>query len=368
MKKWIKKISCFLIASLFLPNLPAGAVAVQTINTVSFSDKDYIFRIKGSTQDFLLLDETDDNNSKFFVYAIGYYGRKAWHSGNKQKFDPRDKQSMAYFLNNDFLTKGNLSGFRLEYLKLPEPIIKHIDFNHVWDCEEGKAGGDAATPYKITCGIVLPSQTELVKYADKVGWDDEYRSFKNDVTLYPWGTRATGDSGEILAVRPNVSTTQLRSMGETSGLIGIRPAFYLDLNFFKEIRLDTEHTGGKVMENFKKYYTIDDMKKLYTEQECYDFLGYSPDIKLSYAEGKCELSSNVNHDTDGILVTIYYDDGNVPVGQTNKSVSLAAKGKTSVDNEVKKAFENAKYAKISVFEADDSGVFRVVSNSKRIDF
>ena len=367
MKKTIIKILSVLCMATFIPSINAGAVAIQKINARAFSDEAYIFRVKGSNQEFLLLDETDDNNSKFFVCAIGYYGRKAIHSGGKHKFDPNDPKSMAYFLNNDFLTQGTLSGFKLNYHKLPDNVIEHIDFNHVWECEEAKSGGDASAPYKIKCGVVLPSQTELIKYKDRIGWDDNYRSFDNDVTLYPWGTRSVSNDGYILSARVNVNMTQLSTFGNTTELMGIRPVFYLDLNFFKDVKVDLANSGEKVTELFKKYYTIDDMKKIYTEQECYNELGYKTDVTIDYKDGVCSLSSNITKNTDGILMTVYYDEGHFPVGQTFKPVSVAAGEKISVNTPIDFDYKNAHYAEVSLCEADDVSLFRMVSNSQIID-
>jgi len=367
MKKIFSKIIGVLCIAAMVPSFSVGAVAIQKINARAFSDEAYIFRIKGSNQKFLLLDETDDNNSKFFVCGIGYYGRKAINSGGKHKFDPNDPQSMAYFLNNEFLTQGTLSGFKLNYHKLPDKIIEHIDFNHVWDCEEAKPGGDAGAPYKIKCGVVLPSQTELIKYKDIIGWDDNYRSFDNDVTLYPWGTRSVSNDGYILSARANVNMTQLSTFGTTTELMGIRPVFYLDLNFFKDVRIDIANSGKKVIELFKKYYTLDDMKKIYNEQECYDYLGYKTDINISYKDGVCELVNNIGKEVDGILMTVYFDEGHFPVGQRFSRVSIKAGEKISVETPVDMNYKKAHYAQISVCEPDEEELFRMVSNSQRVN-
>ena len=359
-------ISVLCVATITL-SASVEAVTIQKINARAFSDEAYIFRIKGSNQKFLLLDETDDNNSKFFVCGIGYYGRKAINSGGKHKFDPNDPQSMAYFLNNDFLTQGTLSGFKLTYHKLPDEVIDHIDFNHVWECEEAKSGGDAPTPYKIKCGVVLPSQTELIKYKDIIGWDDNYRSFDNDVTLYPWGTRSVSNDGTILSAIVNISMTQLSSFGKTTELMGIRPVFYLDVNFFKDVELDLQNTGEKVIELFRKYYTLDDMKKLYTEQECYDYLDYRTDISLEYENGFCKLTNKSDKESEGILLTVYCDEGGYPLGQTFKRVKILAGETVSVENYVDLDYKNAHYAQISFCEFDDLSLYRPVSDSWKIN-
>ena len=99
----IKKILCALAAAAMLLQPAAQAVTRQKIDARMFSDEKYIFRIQGSDKKFLLLDESDDTESKFFVVALDYYGEKAYHNGGKSKFDPKDPESIAYYLNNDFI-------------------------------------------------------------------------------------------------------------------------------------------------------------------------------------------------------------------------------------------------------------------------
>lgn len=352
-------------AAVMLLQPAAQAVIRQKIDARMFSDERYIFRVQGSDKRFLFLDEADDNNSKFFVMAIDYYGEKQYHKADKSKFDPKDPDSIAYYLNTEFIEKGYYASMPKKTFKLPQPIIDHINFNHVWQCEE--AGSDAPDPYKIKCGVALLSQTELIQYANKIGWDDNFKTKKYDFTPKPWAIRSTDSAypeNWNLAIRPEIDKTMINWLGYTSTAIGIRPCFWLDIDFFRENAIELSTMGEGVKEIFKKYYTIDEMLELYSRQDCYDYLGYTPDISISGGEMEVGLKNNRETEVGGLVMITYQDEGGMPLSQTCTPIKLGAKENRAV-KVTQNAPAKAKYMRINVMSPAAS--FGTISNSIRIN-
>lgn len=360
----MKKIISVILTALMLMQTTVFAVTPQVFSPIMKSDEDYIFRVAGSDKRFLLLDISEDKSS-FFVLALDYYGLKAFHSEGKHKFDPKDPSSMAYFLNNEFLKFGNTSTFpSMINFKLPQSIIDYIDYNHIWQCERGGISGDAPEPYEIQCGVALLSQEELIKYSDKIGWDDCSDGLNTDYITHPWAIRATTDDGVIACIRPNVNATRIMTYGSTAGVIGIRPCFWLKKEFFRDNKLELSSLGKGAAEIFPRYFTKETMKKLYTERQCYDYLGYLPDVTVSLSGNNITLNNNRNRNIEAILLTTWFGEGNLPIGQSSGKITFAAgKSQTAVlDTEYP---EDALYAEVSVITQNIP--YNYISNAIRIN-
>lgn len=360
----IKKLICALSAAAMLLQPAASAMYRQTISSArEFSDEKYIFKIEGSNQRFLLVDEADSYTSKFFVVALDYYGSKVWHASGSDRFDPEDPESMAYYLNNDFIKFGYTSSMAARTYKLPQQIIDHIDFEHEWDCEWGKIGGDAPNDYKIKCGVAIPSQEELKKYADKIGWDDNY-AVDSDFNPKPWAVRATDFGGYIVCARPNIDKTMLNTFGQTWNAIGIRPCIWLDADFFREVKIDLSSMGSRVKDVFKRYYTLDEMTGLYSKQDCYDYMDYTPVLTLTMGEKAVTVSNNRFDGNGGVMLVTYFGEGDLPVAHGGKAIYLNSKEITTQELALN-APEDAIYARIKVV----SGMrpFDTLSNSLKIN-
>ena len=355
-----KKIISFMIAIYMICSMTVFANTAITIPAISYSNENYTFRLKGSTQEFILLDEGTTSTSKFLIMAKGYYGKMPYHAGGESKFDPENPQSMAYFLNDDFLKFGNRSDFTLQYYKLPQQVIEHIDKEHIWECEHGKTGSDADKAYTVQCGVAIPSQTELLKYADKIGWDDDFTSRENDVSIPAWGVRSTFNHGELMAVSPGMSMDKLTAYGKPTNAIGIRPVFWVDLEFFGDVELDLDTMGKGVAEVFKKYYTIDEFHDMYSLQECYDYLGYKSPLTIKKSgEGIINIKNNYKEDIYALMLTVFYDEGHFPLRQEYKPVFV--KGGEEINVEKSIELDSAVYAKTKIVEK--TMPYSVISNS-----
>lgn len=254
----IKKVIAFVCTLCMLPSaVPVSAEEKQVgpLDRVYEMDgynvntpEENIFRIDGSSKEFVLLDDEDG----FLVLAKDGYGKRAFDSDGTQKFDPEDKNNIAYWLNNDFIESGNGVGN-----KLPAEIIKYLEDGHEWFTEGGFPSGNCPKDYSVNCKIALMSQSEWIKYIDKFGVDD-------GIGVYGWWLRtARGKNGTTGTVLCSMTTAE--RIGQTFGQESVnssqyyvRPVFYISGEFFKNVRLDK--IGANVGEAMARHFSKEDFQ------------------------------------------------------------------------------------------------------------
>lgn len=251
------------------------------INSAKNTPSDNVFYVDG--QGFIMLGQFHDTKSTFYVMSESFYGTAKFDENGVAAFKPKTEGNIGYFLNNGFLTDG--SGGK----KLPEKITDHIDYNHVWWTEKGLEDGDCAEDYSFTAGISLLSASEADLYYGVYGWQpagekggwwlrtQKGSSAKVEDNIFVMGGENDtnrGNADEVLCTEEK----------------NIRPAFYLDKDFFKEVKLDVSTTGKNVGKALKAIYTADELGDLYTSEEL---------IGLGVAEKEFEAKLNIG--TDGTL-------------------------------------------------------------------
>lgn len=255
-------------------------VAWDQDNKHTNTPQENIFKISGSSKKFILLDSGDDSNSKFFVLSMDSYGTKAFDSDNTQRFDTTDSNNIAYWLNNDFKTLGNGTGNIL-----PEGILNHINTQHIWLTEAGHPNGNCPYDYDVVAGIALMSQTELIQYHPKFGLRDDIPG-AGTTSAAGWLLRtARGlqvDTGNYLLVvrTDDHSSDGLGNTHQTTAVYAgyhVRPTFYLNRDFFKNVKLDLSTLGDNVKNAIKAEYSLDEIiggSAGYTLEEVYSSFGF----------------------------------------------------------------------------------------------
>lgn len=326
--------------------LVTTAVAVSAADPVDVSyreksDENYIFRVKGSDQRFLLLDTGNDGNSKFLLMGIDFYGKSAFDESGYQRFDPDASSNIAYKLNKKLTTEGLKEGHTKKIYKLPENVVEHIDFNHTWTTEGGKKDGDCPYEYKVKCGVALLSQTEFLKYQDKIGWRDELFDKKYTPTGLAWLLRTGRSTAEMAVLRSDINNKTTSWLIRDTN-VQIRPVFWVDRSFFANVAIDLETAGKYVKDIFKQYHTVGELKEIYSEAEIYDYLDYTAPIQLSgtlSVNGKGAKNINgaeylsaeihvVNHlaaAQSGIIVVTYYDEYGQAIDMNSQPILLGSK-------------------------------------------
>ncbi len=209
---------------------------------------DNTFSIDGET--FILLDI--DENGDVIALAENSCGDRAYASDTKLKFDPSNENNIAYFLNNEFLTKG------IEGYKLPQKIIDNLNYSHKWVCEGGNAKSDVYADYNVTCPVALLSYTEWKKYHTVIGY--------NDGSDEGWLLRTPrGDKSEIndcvLMVRANDIYAE-SDRGCAGGIPmsrneGIRPVVALGRDFFVNVHADD--IGTETAKKIRAVYSAEEL-------------------------------------------------------------------------------------------------------------
>lgn len=324
MKKLLKLLVCMILC---FQNMQVMAeTPFGTLDCMNNSNSDYIFKIKGSGQRFLLLDVFDDNDSKFFVMGIDYYGQGAFDEFGKQRLDVEQTGNVAYKLNKVLTGEGLVQSFTQKVYSLPSEIVDYIDFNHAWKTKgSGSSKGNAKNDYTTVCGVNLLSQEEFLKYISKIGAFDELLLKKYSPNGSGWWLRdGAPDGSNMLAVRSGDKPwINLWTASDTK--LFYRPVFYVSKDFFGNVPIDLKSAGEGVKSIFKEYYTIGELKKIYKEADVYDYLDYKSDItvkverftngkdsisKINNAELVCAeiiITNNQMSEQSGTIVMTYYD-------------------------------------------------------------
>lgn len=211
---------------------------------------------------FILLNEFQDENSAFYIMAEDLYGKRAFDPDKTQKFDVKDENNIGYFLNNEFVTQGSSGKI------LPQSILSHIDFSHLWWTESGHANGNCPADYSFTAGISLISKTEYGKYREKIGWN----------TSSEWWSRTTraknGSGTNVMAMVVGTSSSAGDLWGREAELtsVAIRPVFFLNHSFFADVKVTdiganvakamSDHYSLSALLNGKAGYTVSELEQL----------------------------------------------------------------------------------------------------------
>lgn len=259
-----KKLAALLAAVLLLMSALPAYAAIDRLYTAPAgatptTHADNLFRLAGSTREFVLLDSTVTAGvHQYFVLSKNNYGTITFDPDNTAKFDISDTNNIAYWLNHDFIDPSSTSSVKLE-----PAIVNHIDFQHQWLTEGGNVNTTYAQDFTTTAGVALLSQTEYAQYASKLG-------YKDNMTAWGWWLRS--------ARGKNVGTNIVLcvpsgGLGETSGAEAkttnmIRPAFFLKDSFFGTVKLDVSTMGNKVKQVLQDHYSIEQLRAIgYTERE-----------------------------------------------------------------------------------------------------
>ena len=357
---------------------------VKNINWLTDTPKENVFRVEGDKREFILLDITDDPKSKFFVLAKEYYDDRAFNSAAKCFFDPTDGKNLGGWLNGSFIKYGNQvnSG---EVMKFPKGIVDHIDMKHVWITD----GKEAETEALGTYGVGLMSQEEMVRYVDKFGVDDGLTTSILFTNTYGWWLRSQDVNDTLSKVvfrydqqnGTNIHTWNVKTDG-----IAVRPCFYLDEDFFSEVRVSLTDLGDNVKAAFKQVYLKSELSEAYTNEELWDVFGFRADVNLEitgwsdgagneisnlkdadYTEAAVRIKSRLREDTDAGLLMVLYGEDNCPITFAVKPIETSYEQELTCKigmplSKVKR--EDGCYIKIYLIRAGTR--LKAISNAVRI--
>ncbi len=340
-QRTIKIIASVLLIALSLScSCLAAFTPVSGVKWLADTPPENVFRVEGDDRTFVLLDTTNNNDSKFFILTKEYYAKRAFDTSGKSLFDPTSTKNVGYWLNHSFLTNGSSMHGGAVY-KFPKGIIDHINRNHIWVTD----GENAATSQLGTYGVGLISQEEMVKYKDKFGVNDGLTTSDLFRTIAGWWMRSQDnpDSGSKITFRLDLKDGGRVSTWSASGSneIATRPCFYLDRDFFKKVRINTADMGANVREAIKKTYSKEELIGVYTKEEVQDMFGYDADVNIKVARmtdsngnaiknllnadkitTTVDAKSFIAGDNKVILIQVLYGEDDCPIKFVSKSVNL----------------------------------------------
>ena len=336
-----KVVVSALLICIGLNSLCLGAWQATTYSDwLTDTPPENVFRVEGDNREFILLDVTDNPDSKFFILAKEYYSDREFDLSDKSLFDPTNGRNIAGWLNGSFLKYGNTvaSG---ETMKFPTGIIDHINRNHIWITDGEPADSEALGTYAVS----LLSQEEILKYKDKFGVDDGLSTSLLFTNAYGWWVRSQDDPnsrGKIAFRFDRANDTNLHAWRASSnGDIVTRPCFYLKEDFFKNVRINTVDMGSAIKNAIKQNYFKEELTGIYTVEELQDVFGYKADVNISvtnmtnakgekiekllsadYVNTSVKAKSLLPGDNAFILAQVLYGEDNCPITFAIKTINL----------------------------------------------
>lgn len=304
-----------------LKTVPCASIPAEERAKTKTTPPEYKFRLKGSNREYVLLDVfSGETESKYYVLSDFLTANLEQHNIDPQNINPADKDSIGYWLNTTYVNQG-YSLASVAWPKLEQDLYRYIDKNHTWYVEAGitNQNNGQKRGYAYTAGIGLLTETEALKYLGRYGWNI---TTENGDWYNPW-LLATGnaDTNQYIVVMNFKVDNNVKHSGEhtifnaTPGSghqeMYARPAFYLNDNFFKSVRLDVDTMGAHVKEIILENYTKNEMAGIYSESEL-ESIGYDANpvgIKnFTNADGEARAKIEIPDEACMLVVAVYDAD------------------------------------------------------------
>lgn len=311
-----------------IPVIAARSYApnVNISMTKDEDNTDYKFTFGGKS--FTLVDTFNNDKSTFFVVPNDSYGQAGMNSAY---FDPNDQAGMAYTMNTTFVNNGLDSGL------LPQEIIDHIDFDHMWVCESAPLCPNEKVneSYAFKAGVTLLSFSEIEKYRNIMATVGNLSGYSRTAANFKNTAAGKEELNYINTIKWNDGNSAIwANHWDTIDVKNnVKPVFYLGKSFFKEVAIDWETVGTKALEMLNKVYTVEDFGGLYAD-ELLEQKGFKHNYELSAAAsglsgGAASLSgtvtSNIAESGSGILIFVVYDEGGAAVASKAEKIEFNGK-------------------------------------------
>ncbi len=245
-KTTFKKITALICTAIYMASFIPQAV-YSSEECPADTPTEYVFKLQNSDKSFILIDKGETKDSAFFVLAKDFYGSKIFDKNDKQILNTEDKDNIAGYLNGEFLEMKE---------GLPEEIKRHIDKERLWKTEAGNIYNSDSREYTTKAGVNILSETEYKKYQSRIGCRDG----ATGAWMLRTGMRTGSRSNYIRVVAITPSADNIRNVRCNAQAL-IRPAFYLDRDFFLTEKLSLADTGSTVKRIIAAEYSVDELEK-----------------------------------------------------------------------------------------------------------
>lgn len=219
-----------------------------------------------------------DGKNYYLVLADQLYEKVAFDTDNKHIFDVNDSTTVAYWLNNDFISESYAG------TKLPAKMIENLD-TYEWHTEKSNVVDGYKSEYTTQCKIALMSQYEIKKYNSMYG----YNVGAN------WGTRTPYGSDASYILYVNVGQGRVRETTAES-LMSTRPIFWLSEDFFLENKITLAGS-----------YVTTTLQKTLTREKFIDAAGYTEaELDAWFTPPTAVISGVDGNPVEGNDITIDY--------------------------------------------------------------
>lgn len=321
---------------------PYSNAEITDKNQVASTPAENKFKV-GNTE-YILLDTTMDNNSKFFVMEENISANSYFDYDHYDiDFDPSDRNNIAYYLNNAY--------------KVNPAVKNYIDNNHLWLTEAGYGDSVCPTDYTVECGINLMSVQEWNKYAGKFGYAP------SGVAANTWWLRTPGTNINTIRYISKPTGKCLHTFSDKESR-GVRPVYFLNRNFFKEVPITS--AGSNVIEIIKNIYSPNELLScgVYTKADLIsmgiasedDFLLDSISLTDKYGKNisspenldEINLSITYNENTPfSAFLAVYTKSGEL-IGCTFKNID----GDTTMNLKLNQKAPQDSFAKLFIWESN----------------
>lgn len=325
----------------------AGVHPVNKVSPVKKSvSTDDEFVLDGKR--FTLVKDFDNDTSTYFIAAS--QGICKHNGGNSVIMNTGSSENLSYWLNNGFLSQ------------LPAGMVTYMDKEHLWSTEGAALAGITDT-YAFKAGVAVPSAAEFIRYNSTLAYDIG--------STYWLRTASNQKEARLMKIEKtdNTNNTDTQVKVNPNGLVDpspyIRPVFYLNRDFFKNVAIDLDKAGENVLAVMRKNYLIEDLSNLYDvallKEKGFESI-FDLTVKFTDRDGN-ELTNSaetnyvnaefsvINNKTEKFEADIYlavYDENNTLTGVSCGSMSAAANG-SHITKNLFLDLENIDHALIKAF-------------------
>ena len=275
---------------------------------------------------FTLVKDFDNDKSTYFIAAS--QGICTHNGGNSVIMNSDSSGNLSNWLNNDFLSQ------------LPSGMVTYMDKEHLWSTEGAPNSGIEDT-YTFKAGVAVPSAAEFIRYNSTLAYD---------IGATYWLRTASNQAEARLMKIEQIDTTnntdtqvKIVPNGLTDTSPYIRPVFYLNRDFFKNVAIDLNEAGDNVLAVMRKNYLIEDLSNLYDAavlrekgfESIFDLTVKLTDengeeltnsAETNYVNAEFSVINNRTEDFDAYIYLAVYDANNTLTGVKCGELSAAANG------------------------------------------
>ncbi len=241
-----------------------GTAITSTHEKYENTSSDYTFKV-GGTEFVLLGDDASDDHfvtfktPKYETSSVKLWADKTSADKEDYVFSVSNTNSIASTLNESSWINSNIPVDMQSQLKEKE-----------WWTEHDVVAYEDINVWKTTAKIALPSYAEIKAHSDRFPFGSVWEGAREWIRSFN-----ISSTGAIQAVGLIDEESTIKASVNAHYISLIRPVFYLDKDFFKNVKVDDiAALGSGIKDEIVANYEIEDLLGLYTANELVE-IGYN---------------------------------------------------------------------------------------------